>query len=91
MIYVKRRWNESRGDTYDNWGNSWWYFEVCADGSVVRQIEEYDSGVILKYSVDKTEDEYGALAEKPLDLRHLEYCEISKDDFETLWSATSAW
>ena len=88
MLYIKRRWDETRGDTHDDWGESWWYFEIFVDGSVVRQIEQYDSGEILTYSVHKPEDRHGALAEKPLDLQQLEYIEISKIDFETLWNAS---
>lgn len=46
--YVKRHWNEPRGDEHDAWGTSWWYFEVDDEGRVLRQIEQYDSGVRLR-------------------------------------------
>jgi len=31
MRYFKFHWEESRGDAYDDWGASWWYFEVADD------------------------------------------------------------
>jgi hypothetical protein len=45
MRYFKRLWTEPRGDR----GPSWRYFEVDDRGRIVRQIEAYDDGTILKY------------------------------------------
>jgi hypothetical protein len=83
--YVKRHWNETRGDEHDGWGTSWWYFEVVDDGSVLRQVEQYDSGVQLSYSEEHEWDEFGMLSEKPLDLSEPEYNEISREEFESVW------
>lgn len=47
--YYKRRWDEPRGDEYDHWGFSWWFFETTVDGEVLRQIEVYDSGPSHRY------------------------------------------
>lgn len=86
LNYLKRPWNETRGDEYDAWGTSWWYFEVGSDGSVSRQIEQYAVGVFLRYSVEHEEDIYGRLACVELDLSDAEYCEISSQEFESVWN-----
>lgn len=83
--YVKRHWNELRGDEHDAWGTSWWYFEVDDNGWALRQIEQYDSGVRLCYSEQRIDDEFGGLSEKPLDLSEQEYITISSQDFDAIW------
>jgi len=83
--YVKRHWNELRGDAHDAWGTSWWYFEVDDTGRVLRQIEQYESGRRLCYGEQHVEDEFGGLAEGPLDLSVLGYSTISLQDFEAIW------
>lgn len=85
LNYVKRHWNETRGDEHDAWGASWWFFEVDGDGWVSRQIVQYESSKTLCYSVEHESDEYGVLAEKPLDLSEAEYSAISRQEFESLW------
>ena len=32
MRYVRRAWDEHRGDEYASWGTSLWYFEIGDDG-----------------------------------------------------------
>ena len=59
MKYFKRNWNETRGDQYDSWGKSVWFFETDCNGEVFRQIEVYDNGKILKYDKQNIEDEFG--------------------------------
>lgn len=86
--YVKRHWNETRGDEHDAWGTSWWYFEVDDAGRVLRQVEAYDAGMRLCYSEQHEEDEFGGLAEKPLDLSKLEYIVISSQEFESVWPSS---
>lgn len=86
--YVKRNWNEPRGDEHDAWGTSCWYFEVDDKGWVLRQIEQYDSGVRLCYGEQHVEDEFGGLSEKPLDLLEPEYNAISSQDFEAIWRSS---
>jgi hypothetical protein len=85
LTYVKRHWNELRGDEHDTWGTSWWYFEVDNKGCIVRQIEQYESGMRLRYDEQHPEDEFGQLAEKPLDLSVPGYSAISSQDFEAIW------
>lgn len=47
LKYARRHWNETRGGQHDALGTSWWYFEVADDGRVIRQVEQYESGVLL--------------------------------------------
>jgi hypothetical protein len=88
MRYFKAHWNECRGDTHDDWGTSWWYFEVADDGNVERQVEQYANGTCLTYDRDHIEDQYGGLAEKPLDPDDLKQFQLfSAVEFETIWSS----
>ena len=84
--YFKRRWDEPRGDQFDSWGLSIWYFEVDADGYPLRQIEVYENGPTLKYDASHIEDEYGALGDQPLDLSEFSAFEISQEEFVVAWS-----
>ncbi|MFZ1691591.1 MAG: hypothetical protein WAT74_00215 [Flavobacteriales bacterium] len=88
--YFSRRWEETRGDEHSDWGCSMWLFEVDASLNVLRQIEVYDSGVCLKYSQTHVEDEFGGLAEKPLDDEDWAPYETSKEVFEQVWATTKA-
>jgi len=85
LKYVKRHWNETRGDQQAAWGTSWWYFEVADDGLVIRQVERYESGVLLHYGVEHEDDAYGGLAQEPLDLSESEYLCIREQEFEQIW------
>jgi len=85
MRYFKRRWGERRGDRFDDWGHSWWYFETDADGNVVRQIERYDGGTVLRYDKSHPEDEFGRLSEAVLDLEEFSEFEISVEEFDEAW------
>jgi len=84
--YVKRHWNELRGGEHDAWGTSWWYFEVDDKCRVLRQIEQYDSGVRLYYGDQHIEDEFGGLSQIPLNLSEPGYTAISSQDFEAAWN-----
>ena len=48
MKYYKYKWNELRGDQFDNWGFSMWYFEIGEDDFPNRQIEIYENDKVLK-------------------------------------------
>lgn len=85
LKHVKRHWNEIRGDQHDAWGTSWWYFEVAVDGRVIRQVEQYESGLLLHYCSGHDEDTYGGLAQEPLDLSESEYLDITGLEFEQVW------
>lgn len=86
--HYQRRWDESRGDEYDAWGASTWFFEVESDGSVVRQIEVYDHGPTLRYDEDRVEDDFGRLGLGRLDaLEDWSPWAISAETFESVWSS----
>ena len=87
MNYYKRRWDEDRGDEHSDWGCSDWYFEVAPDGGVVRQMEVYDSGTVLQYSNEHVEDEFGMLADQPLDDDEYRSFSISREQFENAWGS----
>ena len=82
LRYFRRRWNESRGDGHDSWGASNWYFEIGDDGYAVRQLEQYDSGAVLKYDETHLNDEFGGLADQPLDFDEFAPFEIDRMAFE---------
>lgn len=84
-FYFKRNWNESRGDNYDHWGTSVWYFETRDNGEVTRQVEVYKNGKVNKYCETHVEDEYGGLSIYPLDLEEFENHKITKTEFEHEW------
>ncbi|MBL3655192.1 hypothetical protein [Fulvivirga sediminis] len=88
MKYFKRHWNESRGDEYDSWGTSYWWFETTDQGEVIRQMEFYDTGTVLKYHEHFREDEYGGLSEVSLDIEEFESFAISRSDFESQWNTS---
>jgi hypothetical protein len=85
MNYYLRHWNECRGDENADWGTSAWYFEVDDMGNVVRQVEAYESGKVLKYDRTKPNDSYGGLAEQPLNLTEFQPYAISEDEFHDRW------
>ncbi|MBC8754757.1 hypothetical protein H2O64_08750 [Kordia sp. YSTF-M3] len=86
MNYFKRNWNESRGDEYDNWGKSIWFFETNSNGEVLRQMEVYENGKVLKYDNDHIEDEFGKLSNQKLDLDEFREFFIDKNEFDTIWN-----
>lgn len=86
MNYYKRNWDELRGDEYDYWGTSVWYFEVADDGYPTRQVEVYEHGQIVKYDEEHNEDSFGGLSQAALDLDEFKELEISKEEFEDAWN-----
>lgn len=85
MNYYKRNWNETRGDQYDSWGKSIWYFETDDKGVVLRQVEAYENGKVLKYDNQNIEDEFSGLADQNLDLNEFVEFSIEKEEFENKW------
>lgn len=86
MRYFKRRWDESRGDQFDAWGQSWWFFETDDQGNVTRQMEAYEQGRTLRYNAGHIEDQYGGLSEEPLNLNEFRTFEITRAEFESAWN-----
>ena len=88
MRYFRRFWDETRGDEFDSWGTSWWFFEIDEDGYVIRVLQHYGGGQILRYSEEHLSDEYGSLPDRFPDLDDLVDYEISRDEFEADWGST---
>jgi hypothetical protein len=86
MKYYRRNWEETRGDEFDGWGKSVWYFETENSGQPTKQVEVYDNGKILKYDQTKLEDEFGGLGIHELDLEEFAEFEITKQEFEKVWN-----
>lgn len=86
MKYYKYKWNELRGDQFDNWGFSIWYFEIGKDDFPNRQIEIYENGKVLKYSQENLDDKYGGLGDQKLDLSEFDGIECEKTEFENNWN-----
>lgn len=86
LKYLKRKWDESRGDEFNYWGTSNWYFETSFKGEVIRQVEEYEIGIRLRYDKDKLEDRFGGLSEVDLDLNDKEFIEIGEKEFTKVWN-----
>ena len=85
MKYFKRRWEECRADRHAAWGHSWWFFETDEDGTVLRQIEVYDSGPTMRYHDQNPEDSDGMLAAHRLQLAEFQGHEITQDEFLEKW------
>ena len=83
--YYKRHFDEPRTEKSEIWGTCDYYFETNQDGEVLRQIEVYENGKTLKYDDEFIEDEFGFLADQPLDLFDFENFAITKTDFEFQW------
>ncbi|WP_088340784.1 hypothetical protein [Robiginitalea sediminis] len=86
MAFYKRECPESRGDEFDHWGSSIWYFETRENGMPIKQIEIYSNGKVLKYDEANPEDKYGFLGDQELDLDEFKEFTISKDEFESIWN-----
>jgi hypothetical protein len=86
MKYYKRNWDESRGDEFDDWGKSIWYFETDNSGLPTKQMEVYESGKKLKYDQRKLKDDFGGLGDQELDLDEFCEFEITELEFNKAWN-----
>ena len=84
--YIKRQWDDSTGeDLTDSWGTSTYLIEIDDEFYALRQIQIFEDGHVLKYSVDFTEDEFGMLSDQPLDIDEFEQSFISEKEFIDTW------
>lgn len=88
VTHYRRPWAESRGDAYDAWGPVAYYFETDEDGVVLRQVEVYDNGPTLRYDQQHPVDEFGFLADQPLNADEFAPYLTTRDDFERAWTRT---
>jgi uncharacterized protein (DUF433 family) len=87
--YYKRFWEESTGNELTNsWGCSTYYFETEANFAVLRQMEIFENGQVLKYNTEYLDDKFGGLSEVPLDFEDFEPYRITRDEFETRWQTS---
>jgi hypothetical protein len=87
MHFYKRPWDENRGDQFADWGTSIYFFETDSSGHPVRQMEIYQNGTVLQYSSIHQNDDYGMLADQPLERSDFIQFEISKEEFEEAWDS----
>ena len=85
MLYFQRRWDEERVEDGVNWGHSTWLFETDFEGFPIRQLEVYECGRKLRYSIDNLEDSYGQLGDQPLDIVDFQAFKMSAREFEKAW------
>ncbi|SCZ00825.1 MULTISPECIES: hypothetical protein [Flavobacterium] len=83
--YYKRHFDEIRFENSEKWGTCDYYFEIDQNGEILRQIEVYKNGKKLKYSKQFLEDEFGFLADQPIEVSEFKNFEINKSDFEYQW------
>jgi len=83
--YFKSKWDDTRGDEWDNWGTSMWYFEIGKDGYPTRQITVYENGKRLKYSEALKDDHFGGLGDQSIDEAEFRKQEIDRIEFEKEW------
>ena len=85
MHYFLSPWNEDRGDENSDWGKSLWYFEADDDGNVIRQVEAYENGKVLKYDKQTPHDDYGGLATHSIDVGEFQPYLIPEGEFQDRW------
>lgn len=84
MYHFKKAWDESTGEVLtDSWGRSTFYFETDGNFNVLRQIQIFENGKVLKYELEYPDDKFGGLAESPLEFDG--FNEIEKREFDALW------
>lgn len=89
LKYFKRYWDETTGnDLTNSWGTSYYYFETDDQLNVLRQLEVFENGQILKYDTEYLEDKLGGLSEVPLD-EEFEAFQIDKTEFEQIWLSST--
>jgi hypothetical protein len=86
--YFKYIWNETRGDQFDFFGESVWYFEIGHDSYISRQLELYSIGLVNKYSASHKEDQFGFLGYSHFDSNDFdEIILIKGSEFENHWNS----
>ncbi|MFC0506407.1 hypothetical protein [Micromonospora costi] len=85
--FCSRRWHESRGDDFDGWGHSVWYFAVDDGGWPVRQVQAYDNGPVRRYGPDHEQDQYGGLGLASLNDPDDDWNDyvVDRNEFERVW------
>jgi len=88
--YYCRPWSETTGNPLTNdWGTSVYYFETDDLMNVLRQMEVFANGQVLKYDTEYTDDQFGGLSEAALDAQDFAPYAISQEAFEEHWQSAS--
>jgi hypothetical protein len=86
--FFRKEWTETTGETLtESWGTCIFYFETDDERFVVRQIQVYESGHVLKYDFEYVDDEFGGLADQQLQLEEFSGNEISEKKFTSAWQS----
>jgi len=79
----------NRDDEYTDWGTITFLTELNNNNRVIRQIEFYQNGNLLKYDENHITDKYGMLPDQKLEIGN-ESIKISAEEFEECWKKSKA-
>ena len=84
--YFKKFWEETTGEELtDSWGDSTYFFETDKNLNVIKQIQLFRNGKILKYDEQYLEDDFGGLADQQLEITEFIDNEITEVEFLEMW------
>jgi uncharacterized protein (DUF433 family) len=87
--YFCRPWPEATGEPLTNdWGASDYYFETDDQLIVLRQMQTFASGQVLKYDTEYLDDQYGGLSKVPLDAQDFASYQVNAQIFEEKWQSS---
>lgn len=91
VSYFKKFWEETTGEELtDSWGTCTYYFETDAQLGVLRQVQLFENGYVLKYDGQHFDDAFGGLADQLLDVGEFAGNEILAAEFLTIWFRSGA-
>lgn len=83
--FYKFRWEETKLGTCSEWGNSTYYIAANPKGEIEKQIEIFDNGRALLYTLNHLDDEYGGLADQPITNEEAaQLTEITEEEFQII-------
>ena len=85
--YFKKFWEETTGEELtDSWGDSTYFFETDKNLNVIKQIQLFRNGKILKYDEQYLEDDFGGLADQQLEITEFIDNETTEVEFLEMWN-----
>lgn len=90
LRYFKYCWEDDPGGNLAGWGTSWWYTEVDAGGVILRVLQSYAAGQVLRYDHSWPQDEFGGMPEGVVDQDEIQDLEISGEEFFAAWDKLSS-
>jgi len=85
LRYFKYFWEDDPGGDLAGWGTSLWYTEVDAGGEILRVLQSYAAGQVLRYDDSWPQDEFGGMPEGIVDQDEIRELEISGEEFFAAW------